>query len=78
MAVAMIEKVITPVYKYPKKDFMCDTSDEISKLPKYGVEGTVTGSSDKYINEPIEYGSSAIVKTGEIYFLWPDNTWAPF
>lgn len=58
--------------------FMCLTVDEISKLPRHGIPGTLDDSDDPEINEPCGIGSEALVKTGEIYLLWPDNDWAPW
>lgn len=78
MSVIASDVVILHKYTYPKKTFLCESADEVQNLPKFGIEGSITNSPDKDINEPVEYGSGAIVKTGEIHFLWPDNTWAPF
>lgn len=58
------------------KQFACDTVGDISNLPREGVAGTVAGVSPDD-NEPCAVGSTAIVKTGEVYMLWPDNQWAP-
>lgn len=60
------------------KRFMLLTVDEISKLPKQGVRGTLDNTKEPDINCPCGIGSEAIVKTGEIYMLWPNNEWAPF
>lgn len=60
------------------KQFMCMTVDEINKLPRQGLPGTLDDTDWPGINDPCGIGSEAIVKTGEIYLLWPDNNWAPF
>lgn len=60
------------------KQFMCLTVDEIAKLPREGVPGTLDESGSPGLNDPCGIGSQAIIKTGEIYLLWPDNNWAPF
>ena len=60
------------------KQFMCLTVDQISKLPRQGVPGTLDDSAEPELNNPCGIGSEAIVKTGEIYLLWPDNQWAPW
>lgn len=60
------------------KRFMLLTVDEVSKLPRQGINGTLNDTDDPNKNDPCGIGSEAIVKTGEIYMLWPDNTWAPF
>lgn len=57
------------------KQFACVTTADILNLPREGVEGTLTGVSVED-NAPCGIGSTAIVKTGETYMLWPDNTWA--
>lgn len=76
MNVVVIEDVNLNAFTYHKKRFLCLSADDISKLPRFGFHGTLDDSLDYTINDPVEYGSSAIVKTGEIYILWPDNTWA--
>ena len=60
------------------KRFMLLTVDEVAKLPKQGVYGTLDTTKDPEINCPCGIGSEAIVKTGEIYMLWPDNEWYQF
>lgn len=60
------------------KRFMCLTVDGIKQLPRQGIPGTMDDSDDPDINDPCGIGSEAIVKTGEIYLLWPDNEWGPF
>ena len=60
------------------KRFMLLTVDDISKLPRQGIEGTLDDQYDPELNCPCGIGSEAIVKTGEIFMLWPDNEWAPF
>lgn len=60
------------------KQFMLTTVDDVNKLPRSGIEGTLDDSEWPGINDPCGKGSEAIVKTGEIYLLWPDNEWAPF
>ena len=60
------------------KQFMLTSVDDVPKLPKSGVVGTLDDSEEPGINKPCGIGSEAIVKTGEIYLLWPDNEWAPF
>jgi hypothetical protein len=58
------------------KQFACVTVGDIANLPREGVAGTVAGISPDD-NEPCAVGSTAIVKTGEVYMLWPDNQWGP-
>ena len=60
------------------KRFMCLTVDDINTLPRQGIAGTMDDTNFPGCNEPCGIGSEAIVKTGEIYLLWPDNKWAPF
>ena len=53
------------------KEFVCQSVDDISKLPKKGISGTQeTGD-----NEPCAIGSMALVSTGEIFVLFPNNEW---
>ena len=66
------------VKKYATKEFICDTPDDIQNLPKYGIEGTqfLNDGDDIYHNEPVDYGSTAIVAepySGHV--LKPSNDW---
>ena len=60
------------------KRFMLLTVDEVSKLPRQGINGSLDDADDPNKNDPCGIGSEAIIKTGEIYMLWPDNEWAIF
>ena len=60
------------------KRFMLDSVDEINKLPRQSVYGTINDINDPGINDPCGIGSEAVIKTGEIYLLWPDNQWGPW
>ena len=77
MATSVIEINGNPARSDIKR-FMLLTVDEVAKLPKQGVYGTLDTTKDPEINRPCGIGSEAIVKTGEIYMLWPDNEWAIF
>lgn len=77
MATSVIEINGNPARSDIKR-FMLLTVDEVAKLPKQGVYGTLDTTKDPEINRPCGIGSEAIVKTGEIYMLWPDNEWYPF
>lgn len=57
------------------KQFACVSVDDISGLPREGVRGTVEGLDPKD-NDPCGIGSTAVVKTGEVFMLWPDNQWS--
>ena len=74
---SIIEINVNPALTYIKR-FMLLTVDEVSKLPRQGIKGSLDDTDDPNKNDPCGIGSEAIVKTGEIYMLWPDNTWAPF
>lgn len=77
MATSVIEINGNPARSDIKR-FMLETVGEVNNLPKQGVRGTFDNTKDPEINFPCGIGSEAIVKTGEIYMLWPDNEWAPF
>lgn len=63
------------------KEFLCSSVDDISKLPKFGIEGTQVDSeymNNEEDNEPCMYGSTAMVCDGsvsDVYILNPDNNW---
>ena len=59
-------------------EYLCTSEDDIQKLPKYNIEGTqqLNDGKDKFNNAPCGYHSTAVVKGGNIYMLFPDNEWA--
>lgn len=63
-----------------KKDFICDSVDDIEKLPKYGVRGSIENISDLTINNPCAIGSTALIcdsgdGSSAVYILTPSNEW---
>lgn len=59
------------------KEFLLLSREDIARLPRYGISGMLS-ESEPGVNEPVAYGSTAIVKEdGEIYtyLLFPDNEW---
>lgn len=62
------------------KEYLCDSIDDIQKLPKFGVYGSIDDSSDFSINEPCAIGSTALVcdngsGASAVYILNPSNKW---
>lgn len=74
-------KIISPKghpSPYAIKDFICDTPDDVEKLPKFGIEGTqqLNDGEDYVTNEPVYYNSSAtVVEPYSGYVLAPSNNW---
>lgn len=66
----------TPNSSY-QKEYLLQSEDEVDKLPKYGIRGTLedsVGSGD--INSPCAFGSIALVcDTSAVYILAPNNEW---
>ena len=61
---------------YALKQFICDSMDDIAKLPKYGVRGVIESSYDLTINDPCAVGSTALVcGSSKVYILTPSNEW---
>ena len=63
-----------------QKEFMLLANEDVKKLPKCGIKGTLSfdESDEPDINEPVGYGSVALVKTTTsmlTYLLFPDNEW---
>ena len=63
-----------------QKDFLLVSDDDVKKLPKCGVNGTLEfdDSDEPCINDPVAYGSVALVKVSgsvNVYLLFPDNEW---
>lgn len=76
-----VEKIVSPK-SYPHllavKDFVCETSADIAKLPRFGIEGTqvLNDGCDSFDNEPCNYGSGATVLSPfSGYKLSPSNQW---
>ena len=63
------------------REYIVDTPDDISLLPRYGIEGTMdVNISDKVSNDPCDIGSTALVcrnldGKSEIWILSPCNEW---
>ena len=63
-------------YEIPVKSYVCTSIDDITKLPRFKIPGTqVLDDHDPIDNAPCGYGSTAMVKGGGVYMLYPDNTW---
>lgn len=62
-----------------QKDYICDSIEDIAKLPRHGVYGTIKDTTDDSINAPCAIGSTALVCNGEsgssVYILSPSNEW---
>jgi len=58
------------------KEFICQDENDITKLPRYGINGTQESEYDTVSNQPCAIGSKAIVcSTSNVYILSPDNAW---
>ena len=77
MATSIIEVNGNPARSDIKR-FMLETVNEVANLPRQGIPGSLNDADDPDKNKPCGIGSEAIVKTGEIFMLWPDNTWGQF
>lgn len=65
---------------YALREYVCDSIDDVAKLPKYGIRGTFDDSKDFIINDPCAIGSMALVCDGgngscAVYILSPSNEW---
>lgn len=65
---------------YALKEYICDSIDDVAKLPKYGVFGSFDDSKDFTINNPCSIGSTALVcddgnGSCAMYILSPSNEW---
>lgn len=61
------------------KEFLCQTPDDVLKLPRNGINGTQDLIDDTVSNAPCAIGSTALVcSTAKVYILAPDNTWIEF
>ena len=60
------------------KSYICDTQDDITKLPKFNVNGNqkLNDGEDRDTNEPCYYGSSAtVIEPYNGYVLNASNVW---
>lgn len=63
-------------FEIPVKSYTCTSESDIEKLPRFKVPGTqVLDDHDPIDNAPCGYGSTAMVKKGGVYMLYPDNAW---
>jgi hypothetical protein len=63
---------------YLQKEYLLTNAEDVSKLPRIGIEGTQEICNDTVTNYPCAVGSTALVVTGavtEAYILTPDNEW---
>lgn len=61
------------------KEYICQSENDIKKLPRYGIRGTQEEKNDTVSNNPCAIGSTAIVcganVSTKVYILAPDNEW---
>ena len=72
--------IITSVNGHPTltniKKFLCTSVDDVKKLPRVNIEGTLDTDLDPNINEPCSYESTATVANPfSGYMLAPNNEW---
>lgn len=63
------------------KEYICDHADDVAKLPRYGIRGSLDDAIDKTINKPCAIGSTALVcdngdGSSAVYILNASNEWA--
>lgn len=59
------------------REYICQSVDDIAKLPRCGIPGTQESTNDGYSNEPCAIGSTAVVVNGSrVFVLAPNNEWA--
>lgn len=65
------------VFRSAIKSYDCTSVDDVDKLPRYGICGTqiLNDGRDEQNNAPCGLGSTALIKGGGVYKLWPDNQW---
>ena len=66
--------------QYAYKEYLCDSEEDIAKLPRIGIKGTMeVENGDNTTNEPCSVGSLALVCLGDgnsiPYILRPSNEW---
>lgn len=66
------------VFRSVIKSYICTSTDDIDKLPRYKIPGTqvLNDGFDDRNNAPCGLGSTANVRGDGVYILWPDNIWA--
>ena len=63
---------------YSQKQYLLGSLDDLTKLPKVGVRGTMNDVNDSVADEPCAVGSQAVYCDGtvtEVYILTPHNEW---
>lgn len=64
--------------QYALKEFILSDLDDVDKLPKVGIRGTMNDENDSTVDECCAYGSTAIYADGttvEVFILTPNNEW---
>ena len=77
MAFKLIDSDNRSIFQLPIKKYDCTDHDDIRKLPRFNIPGTqvLNDGHDQIDNSPCGYGSTALVKDGSVYRLFPDNEW---
>lgn len=61
------------------KEFICNSIEDIARLPRYGIGGTIENMTDFTINYPCAIGSTALVVSDggllAVYILSATNKW---
>ena len=71
-----VEKVNDHPAKSNLKDYICQTSSDIAKLPRFGVLGTLENPEDPRVNDPCAIGSTAfVIENSTVFMLDLNNTW---
>ena len=72
----IVEKVNDHPVKSDLKNYICQTSSDITKLPKFGVLGTLENYEDPRVNDPCAIGSTAfVIENSNVFMLDLNNTW---
>lgn len=66
------------IFRSAIKSYDCTSESDIAKLPRYNIPGTqeLNDGRDDINNAPCGLGSTALIKGGGVFKLWPDNEWA--
>ena len=67
------------IFRTAVKSYDCTSVDDIANLPRFNIPGKqkLNDGHDDINNAPCGYGSTALVKGGDVYRLFPDHEWAP-
>lgn len=77
MAYKLVDVDNRTILQAPIKSYDCSEEADVANLPRFNIPGTqiLDDGYDNINNAPCGWGSTALIKGGKVYRLFPDNEW---